>query len=139
MPLGAKVGPGHIVLHRKPAHPQRGTAPNFQPMSIVAKGSPISVTAEHLFKDVDSQTQWSRFLDHHVYRGRLLFVTLLMTGCTMFALCAGLYKAKFVEIRHRVDFAACLVCNIRYRPICYNCSRSITFHADLLAFRQQRM
>jgi len=26
-----------------------GTAPNFQPMSVVAKRSPISATAEHLF------------------------------------------------------------------------------------------
>jgi len=28
--------------------PKRGTAPNFRPMSIVAKRSPISATAEHL-------------------------------------------------------------------------------------------
>jgi len=28
---------------------KRGTAPNFRPMSIVAKWSPISATAEHLF------------------------------------------------------------------------------------------
>ena len=41
MPLGTKVslGPGH-VLHGDPAPaPQKGTAPNFQPMSIVAKRS----------------------------------------------------------------------------------------------------
>jgi len=44
--------PGHIVLDRDPApRPKRGTAPapNFRPMSIVAKRSPISATAEHLF------------------------------------------------------------------------------------------
>jgi len=29
---------------------KRGTAPTFRPMSIVAKRSPISATAEHLFK-----------------------------------------------------------------------------------------
>jgi len=48
MPLGTEVGlgPGDIVLDRDPA-PQ-GTAPNFWPMSIVAKRSPISATAEHL-------------------------------------------------------------------------------------------
>jgi len=50
MPLGMKVclGLGHIVLHGDPALPKRGTAPHFRPMSIVAKRSPISATAEHL-------------------------------------------------------------------------------------------
>jgi len=52
MPLGAKVdlGPDHIVLHEDPAHPppKSGTVPNFRAMSIVAKRSPISATAEHL-------------------------------------------------------------------------------------------
>jgi len=50
--LGTKVGlgPGHIVLHGDPAPPpKRGAAPNFRPMSIVTKRSPISATAEHLF------------------------------------------------------------------------------------------
>jgi len=50
MPLGREVGlgPGHIVLDGDPAHlPQRGT-PNFRPMSILAKQSPISATSEHL-------------------------------------------------------------------------------------------
>jgi len=53
MPLGAKVelGPGHTVLHDEPAHPPNGHSPppNFRPMSIVAKRSPVSATAEHLF------------------------------------------------------------------------------------------
>jgi len=46
IPLGREVslGPGHIVLHGDPAPP-----PNFWPMSIVAKLSPISATAEHFF------------------------------------------------------------------------------------------
>jgi len=50
MPLGTKTGlsPGHIVLDGDPAPPKRGTAPDFRPMSIVAKQSPISATAEHL-------------------------------------------------------------------------------------------
>jgi len=41
MPLGRKVGlgAGHIVLGEAS---KRGTAPNFRPMSIVAKRSPIS-------------------------------------------------------------------------------------------------
>jgi len=46
-----KVGicPGHIVLHGDQAlHRKKGTAPNFRPMFIVAKRSPISSTAEHL-------------------------------------------------------------------------------------------
>jgi len=52
MKLGVEVclGPGHIVLDGDPAlPPKRGKASNFRPMSIVAKRSPISVTAEHLF------------------------------------------------------------------------------------------
>jgi len=40
---------GHIVLHGDPAPPpKRGTDPNFLPMSIVAKRSLISATAEYL-------------------------------------------------------------------------------------------
>ena len=51
MPLGREVGlsPGDIVLDRDwdPAPTERGTAaPTFWPMSIVAKRSPISATAE---------------------------------------------------------------------------------------------
>jgi len=56
MPLGAKVGlgPDHIVLHGEwgPNSPQRGTVPNFRPMSTVAKRSPISATAENLLLQV---------------------------------------------------------------------------------------
>ena len=39
MPLGTEVGlgPGHIVLDGDPAPPKKGTAPNFWPMSVVAK------------------------------------------------------------------------------------------------------
>jgi len=51
MPLGTKVGlgPDHILLHGDPGRPKRGAAPNFRPMSIVAKRSPISATAEYLY------------------------------------------------------------------------------------------
>jgi len=43
------LGPGHIVIDGDPAPPERGmAAPSFRPMSIVAKRSPISATAEHL-------------------------------------------------------------------------------------------
>jgi len=51
MPFGTKVGlgPAHNMLHEEPAPPKRGTGPKFSaPMSIVAKRSPISATAEHL-------------------------------------------------------------------------------------------
>jgi len=55
MPLGKEVGlgPGHIVLDGDPvagdpALPTAATPP-FRPMSIVAKRSPISATAELLF------------------------------------------------------------------------------------------
>jgi len=51
MPLGKEAGrdPGHIELDGDPAPSKRGTTPNFRPMSIVARRSPISATAEHLF------------------------------------------------------------------------------------------
>ena len=52
MPLGTMVGLGlgNIVLDADAAPPQKGsTAPNFRPMSIVAKRSPISATAERLY------------------------------------------------------------------------------------------
>ena len=44
------LGPGDIVLDGDPALTplQRDTVPNFWPMSVVAKWSPISATAEHL-------------------------------------------------------------------------------------------
>jgi len=45
------LGPGHIVLHGDPGRPsQKGqcTAPNCWPLSIVAKRSPVSASAEHL-------------------------------------------------------------------------------------------
>ena len=50
--LGTQVGLdlGHNVLDADPAPPKEGsTASNFRPMSIVAKWSPISATAELLF------------------------------------------------------------------------------------------
>ena len=46
------LGPGHIVLDGDPALPHRkgySSPPTFQPMSILAKRSPISATAELLF------------------------------------------------------------------------------------------
>jgi len=57
MPLGKKVdlGLGDSVLdgNLSPRPPEKGTAhPPFQPMSIVAKRSPTSATAEHLFSTV---------------------------------------------------------------------------------------
>jgi len=53
MPLGIEegLGPGHIVLDGVqwgPSPPQR-PLPTFRPMSVVAKQSPISATAELLF------------------------------------------------------------------------------------------
>jgi len=50
MKLGNEVGlgPGHIVLDGDPASPPKGHTPNFRPMSVVAKWSPITA-AEHLF------------------------------------------------------------------------------------------
>jgi len=51
MPVGTEVdlGPGHIVLDGDPAPYERAyLLPSLRPMSIVAKRSPISATAEHL-------------------------------------------------------------------------------------------
>jgi len=51
MPLGTEVGidPSHIVLDGDPVpSPQKGHSPKFRPMSVVAKRSPISATAEPL-------------------------------------------------------------------------------------------
>jgi len=52
MPLVMEVGlgPGHIVLHGDPALPPKKGAqpPIFRPVSIVAKRSPMSASAEHL-------------------------------------------------------------------------------------------
>ena len=51
MKLGVQVGlvPGHTVRWGPSSPEKGGTAPNFWPMSIVAKRSPISATAELLF------------------------------------------------------------------------------------------
>ena len=52
MPLGteAGLGPGDTVLEGDPAPPKKGhSTPTFRPMSIVAKRSPLSATAEILF------------------------------------------------------------------------------------------
>jgi len=45
------MGRGHIVLDGDPVPPKGGGAqrPNFGPMSVVAKRSPVSATAEHFF------------------------------------------------------------------------------------------
>jgi len=54
MPLGkeACLGPGHIGLHGDPVgtQPPQQPLPNFRSMCIVAKRSPISATAEFLWK-----------------------------------------------------------------------------------------
>jgi len=62
MTLGMDVGlgPGHIVLDGDPAlpFPKKGdTAPHFRPMSIVAKRSPISATAELLLINLMTNSQ----------------------------------------------------------------------------------
>jgi len=60
MPLGMEVGlgPSDIVLDGDTAPPtERGTAaPTFRAMSIVAKRSPISSTAELLLRYASGQT-----------------------------------------------------------------------------------
>jgi len=53
MPLRTEVGlgPGDIVLDGDPPPlPKTGTAPNFWPVSIMAKQWPVSATAELLLR-----------------------------------------------------------------------------------------
>jgi len=62
MPLGTEVAfsTGDIVLCGDPGRPERGTAappPSFQPMSIMAKRSSISATAELLFQHGTTDTR----------------------------------------------------------------------------------
>jgi len=54
MKLGTEMGldAGHIVLDGNPAPLKRGTAPNFRPMSVVAKRLDVSIivfTDENVF------------------------------------------------------------------------------------------
>jgi len=46
------LGPGRIVLDRTQLPITSGTVPTFWSMSILAKRSPISATAEHLYNVV---------------------------------------------------------------------------------------
>ena len=52
MPLGRELGlgPSNIVLDRNPAPLHKKGGPNVRPISIVAKRSPISATAEHVLQ-----------------------------------------------------------------------------------------
>ena len=45
--MKVSLGSGYVVLDGDTA-PPKGYSPNFQPIGIVAKRSPISATAEHL-------------------------------------------------------------------------------------------
>jgi len=78
MKLGMQVGlgPGYTVLYGDPAAPmERGTAAphirnclrpyNLRSMSTVAKQSPISATAEHLF---ECSLVWSQFISKITYK-----------------------------------------------------------------------
>jgi len=52
MPPGTEIGlhPGDMVLDADTAPPKKGhSTPTFWPMSTVAKRSPTSATAEHLY------------------------------------------------------------------------------------------
>jgi len=58
MKLGMEVGlvPGHIILDGNPTPPKGAQRSNFRPMSIVAKRSFISATAEHLSINMSKMT-----------------------------------------------------------------------------------
>jgi len=61
MPLGTEVDPGprHIVLDGDPVPPPKGAQqpPSFRPISIVAKRSPISATAEHFLSHISKYAE----------------------------------------------------------------------------------
>ena len=76
------LGPGHIVLDRDPAPPlQRGTAPNFRPISIVAKwldaslGLDVGLSPGDFVLDGDPaplpKRGWSPQFLAHVYCGQM--------------------------------------------------------------------
>jgi len=80
--LGTKVGfdHGRIVLHVNAAPPpKRAQPPNFWPMSIVAKRSPISATAEHLHK---IGAIWHLLSGQWAFRGRIRETTSAMNSLT---------------------------------------------------------
>ena len=97
MPLGMEVhlSPGHIVLHGNPDVPleRAQQPPSFRPVSIVAKWSSISATAEHLldtlllclcYEDCSEQQQCSilmqhRILDHAALQQSKLHIKSLMS------------------------------------------------------------
>jgi len=57
MPLGTEVGLGPGGVLDAASCPQKGARPNFRPMSVVAKWSPISATGE-LFVFPYQPTDW---------------------------------------------------------------------------------
>jgi len=74
MPIGKEVGlrPDHILLDGDSVGTQRPPQqplPTFRPMSIVAKRSPISATAELLLQ-INSSGQVG--LTHHSYKARIV-------------------------------------------------------------------
>jgi len=93
MPLGTKVGlcPGHIVLHGDPAPTKRGTTSNFRPMSIAAKRSPISATAEHLFVAVLRSDAMTVARLQRIY---LVIGCVICNHCTLSCIC--MHTADYV-------------------------------------------
>ena len=98
MPLGVEVdlGPGHIVLDGDQAPPHgkahSTAAPTFQPVSIVAKWSPISATAELLFV---------KFQEYSLLEAHFSMVSFSVTQVTVMeeilstcASCAGVDRAS---------------------------------------------
>ena len=98
---GTKVGlgPGHTVLHKDPAPSKRGTAPNFRLMSIVAKRSPISATAEYLllfwhhelrYKQTDVPINAHYFVNYCDY-GYMFFTTPLTSMTSVVCCCCHVH------------------------------------------------
>jgi len=107
MPLGTEVGlgPGYIVLDgdRAPSH-HSSPPPTFQPMSIEAKRSPISATAELLLKII-------RLISIHQSP---------VTGYWV-------HTVKICHsIRHHVIYVNCILTKFGYLDIA-----SVHWHSDL--------
>jgi len=119
------LGPGDSVLHGDPAPPKKDTVPNFCPMSIVAKQSPISATAEHLFIwwwearwgfVRTKRTVWMRHCkETHFYK--------FTTNCSVCSFnCTGCSRKKvhsfahdkFWTVCHRVYYKSTMKCNVSF-------------------------
>jgi len=102
MPFGteAGLGPGDIVLHGDPAPPPHKVhgAPLLWPMSVVAKRSPISATAEHLLWSPYVIGQTIIFLPCDFYLLSFFFSSPNLSGCRLDVYHTSTHGVALVQI-----------------------------------------